>query len=64
MSRDLALIVLAGVLATVAMVCATVIVVATDADPVAGFGLLTAGVGIGGVAIGRLSGAPATPPPT
>jgi hypothetical protein len=61
MTRDPALIALAGLIVLVAMVCATVLVVVGHADPVAGFGVITAGVGIGGVALGRLGGPPPQP---
>lgn len=59
MSRDTALILLAGVVAVVGMICATVLVVAAHADPQIAVGLLTATVsGVAGVAIGRLTGKP------
>ena len=54
MTRDLALIFLAGLVTVCAMVCATVLVIYSDVDPVAAVGVITAGVGIGGVALGRL----------
>ena len=63
LSRDLALILLTAVIVVVAMVCATVLVVAGEADAQAGYALLTAGVGIGGVAIGRLTGTNVPAPP-
>lgn len=60
MTRDLALIGLAALLCVVAMVCATALVVIGHAPPTAGFGVITGAIGIGGVALGRLTGAPAT----
>lgn len=60
MTRDLALIGLAALLCVVAMACATVLVVVGHAPPTAGFGVITGAIGIGGVALGRLTGAPAT----
>ena len=55
--RDLGLIVLAGMLVMTAMVCTTLLVIHADVDVTAAFGVISAGVGIGGVALGRLSGA-------
>lgn len=40
-----------------AMICTTLLVIHANVDPAAAFGVITAGVGIGGVALGRLSGA-------
>lgn len=59
MSRDLALILLVALLVTIAMICATVLVVVGHAPPTAGFGVITGAIGIGGVALGRLTGVPA-----
>lgn len=60
--RDLALIALVALIVVVAMVCATILVCVAHADPVAGYGALTAAVGIAGVALGRISGANAAGP--
>lgn len=54
--RDLGLIVLTGLLVMTAMICTTFLVIHADVDVTAAFGVITAGVGIGGVALGRLSG--------
>lgn len=62
MTRDLALILLAGVLVVVACLTATLLAVAGKVDPVAALGVATAAVGIGGVALGRL-GPPTDPAP-
>ena len=57
MSRDTALILLAGVITVIAMICTTVLVIEAEVDPVAALGIISAGgVGIAGMAIGRLSG--------
>lgn len=60
-SRDLALILLVALIVVVAMICATVLAIRldTEATITAAFGVVTAGVGIAGVALGRLSGASA-----
>lgn len=55
--RDIGLIVLTGILVMTAMVCTTFLVIHANIDSAAAFGVITAGVGIGGVALGRLSGA-------
>lgn len=60
MSRDLALICLVALIVVVAMVCATVIVVAAHAPAAAGLGVVTACVGVGSFALGRLTGQPTT----
>lgn len=57
MTRDLALILLVALIVTVAMVCTTVMACRGHVDPVAALGVITASVGIAGVALGRLSGA-------
>ena len=57
MSRDIALIVQSTLVTVAAMICATLLVVHSDVDPVAALGVITAAVGIAGVALGRLSGA-------
>lgn len=59
MNRDFALIILAGSIAAIGMICATILVVVAHANPTLAFSLLTAVVtGIAGVAIGRLTGKP------
>lgn len=59
MNRDFALIILAGTVAGIGMICATVLVIVAHANPTLAFSLLTAVVtGVAGVAIGRLTGKP------
>ena len=61
MTRDLALILSATLIVITAMICATVLVINVEnVDVIAAFGVITAGIGIAGVALGRLSGAPVT----
>lgn len=57
-ARDQLLILLAGGIAAVAMVCATVIVCVAHAPVSVGIGVLTGCVGLAGVALGRLSAGP------
>lgn len=63
--RDIALLVLAGVIVVIVAVCATVMAIRfdTEAAALAAFGVLTSTVGLAGVALGRLGGPPQTPPP-
>lgn len=61
MNRDLALILLAALIVVVAMICATIIVVAAHAPAAAGLGVITACVGLGSFALGRLTGKPVGP---
>ncbi len=63
MTRDLALIIQSTLVTIAAMVCVTVLVIHSDVDPVAALGVITASVGVAGMALGRLSGAN-QPPPT
>ncbi len=61
MTRDLALILSATLIVITAMICATMLVINVEGvDVIAAFGVITAGIGIAGVALGRLSGAPVT----
>ncbi len=63
MTRDLALILSSTLIVVTAMICATALVINVDGvDVVAAFGIITAGIGVAGMSIGRLSGAPATEP--
>ena len=61
MTRDLSLVFCATLIVITAMICATVLVINVEGvDVIAAFGVITAGIGIAGVALGRLSGAPVT----
>ena len=62
MTRDTALITSATVIVLAAMICATLLTIHSTVDPVAALGVITGGIGIAGMAIGRLTGAPATDP--
>lgn len=62
MTRDLALIILAGVLVVAALASATILALESKVDPAAALGAATAAIGIAGVALGRISGANAPAP--
>lgn len=63
MTRDLALIIQSTAITVAAMICATVLVIRSEVDPVAALGVITAGVGVAGMALGRISGANQPPGP-
>lgn len=58
-NRDTALVALAAAVVVIAMACATVLAVMSDNDDArtAAFTTFTAAIGVGGFALGRLSGA-------
>lgn len=57
MTRDLALITQSTIITVAAMICVTILVTRSDVDPVAALGVITAAVGVAGMALGRISGA-------
>ncbi len=59
MSRDAALIFLTGVIVAVSIAGAVMLALNGDVDPSAALGVITGSLGIAGMALGRLSGAPA-----